>query len=118
MPIVLIISATIFFALRKKIGWTLMTFYLIYMLSGTIYMLYTILTWKERTSSSYIEMSELYSKPSPIPYLISILIFGLTLWGINRVEIRDVFDISDNDALLTIGASIFTSSIFIFGVLY
>ena len=86
-PIVLLPTGLLFFGLRKKIGWILMCVYFTHNIVNAIWIFLPTLGKLQSHS---------------VTYIVIILIFGTTLWLINRNNLKNDFNIDTKIALATI----------------
>jgi hypothetical protein len=96
LPLVLIPTATIFFYLKKKIGWTLFVMFLTY---NSISSIYTLIIMVKMQQSGFSYPSWLF----PTASVGTIFFFIGSLWVICKADIRGVYGISKKAMLNTIG---------------
>jgi hypothetical protein len=110
LPLILIPTATILFWLRKKIGWILLCIYLSYSVVNTIGLI--IMTW-DMQSSGNSALDSLFPVTSPTIYIMTSFFFIGSLWVINKLDLRDVFNIDLKTMIGTIGLTTFISVLMI-----
>jgi len=102
LPVIVPLVATILFWMRKKIGWILISSFLVFTLVSTIWMFYLALQ-RRSTSAQYAEvLEEIFPGPNLSTFFISIIILSGTIWFLNKYDIREVFQISKETSLMTI----------------
>jgi hypothetical protein len=105
IPLLILPIGVFYFWKRNKIGWILMTIFLVYTIINAIAM--CILLW-DSVSEGF---EELFPQANPIIYILIIAIFGATIWVFNQSEFRTKFQINKQTALITIGVSALITSI-------
>jgi hypothetical protein len=88
-PILVQLAATLFFWLRKRTGWLLLTFFCSYSLTEVLYGLYYSIALQFRKEG----LSYLFPTPSPGAYIIAILFYIGTIFAICRHDIRGIYKI-------------------------
>jgi hypothetical protein len=108
LPVILITTAIILFFMRKKTGWILLCFSLVYSSFNTIGLL--ILTWNIKPTGVPL-FDILMPVKSPIEYIMTFLFFGSSLWFISKSNVREVYQIDLRLMILTIGITLLITSI-------
>jgi len=102
LPLIIIPTATILFYMRKKMGWLLLTIFLVYSAASAIGEFILSIIKIIRISI----LGNLFSPYSPITPILSFLFFGGTLWVISKKNIRTIYSISKRTMILAISISI------------
>jgi len=98
LSFIIIPTATILFYMRKKIGWLLLTIYLVYSAVSTIGLF--ILTMKV---NMYPEgPTAIFPQISPTIHILSFLFLSGIIWVISREKIRTIYSIGKRTMVLTI----------------
>ena len=106
LPLLLLPIAVVFFWLRRKIGWILMTTYLTY--SAITGLGLIIMTWNME-ASGIPALDDLFPQTSTTTQVLALLFYGGALWAVAKQEIKDSFNVNSQTALGTIvTASILT----------
>lgn len=103
------------FWFRKKIGWVILTGYIVYSAC------YSIISLIELISIRYPENSpinNLFPSMSPTPILFKIFFFGGILWVLCRIDMRSIYRIEKRAMFITICSSFsFTILLYLFHAL-
>lgn len=106
LPLLLLPIAVIFFWLRRKIGWILMTTYLTYSAINGLGLI--VMTWNIE-ASGITALDNLPPQTSTTTQVLALLFYGGVFWTVTKKEIKDSFNIKSHTALGTIAiASILT----------
>ena len=110
-PLIMFPLTTFLFWKRKKSGWILLSIFLTYSAISAIGLLFINL---DREPSVIPELESLFPTVSPITYIMTIIFFGGSLWLICKENIRNIYTISKQTMLVTIGLPIAVNVIFIY----
>jgi len=122
LPLILLVIGVFLFWKRNKIGWVLMSAYLVYIIVNVTTIIF--LKWKWNRENEFTndllsedflielyEIERLFSQPYLVLYLLFIVIFGVSLWVLCREDIRNEFRIDIKSAWLTVGITILISTV-------
>ncbi|HEX7902919.1 MAG TPA: hypothetical protein VF487_03490 [Chitinophagaceae bacterium] len=111
LPIVTLPVALFTFLIRKKIGWILFTFYLIYLALSSLSSIILILNWRP---SGWYAYDNLFPQPSLMSFIVQLIFLLGILFVVCKSGIRQLFFISKQKMILTISLSIlFTLFLFL-----
>lgn len=102
LPLILLPVATVLFWTRKKIGWILMATYLTYSTISAFGLV--IITWNMEPMG-VSAFDNLFPQASTTTQILTTLIFGGTLWVLNKNEVKENFKINRHTAIGTMAIS-------------
>jgi hypothetical protein len=108
LPPLVISAATLFFYLRKKIGWALLSIYLSCSLASAVGLIIYSLT---REPSPYAAIENLFPSTPTTTQILTILFLVITLWTICRKGVLGIFKIGYKFVAITIGGSVLFSAL-------
>jgi hypothetical protein len=112
IPFIIFPIAIITFWKRKSIGWILFTIFLTSSIVGVLWGLFLAITWKNSSNGFDI----LFPRPSLISFIIHLIFLGGTQFVICKQNIREIFSISQDKLLMTIGITGVLSFFIYYGV--
>lgn len=98
-PLLFLPTTTLFFWLRKKIGWILLGVYLIHSAATNLMLL--LLNWNNQ-SYGIQAFDAIFPQPSSLTYFLSFLFFTGTMWVICKEDLRAIYHINKKTMILTI----------------
>ncbi len=110
-PLIILPVAIFLFWKRKKSGWVLLSIYLTYSTISAIGLFFMSLG---REPSGIPALESLFPTVSPITYIMTIIFFGGTLWLICKEIIRNIYKISKQTMIMTIGSTVALNVVFIY----
>jgi hypothetical protein len=110
-PIVLLPLGAFSFWKKKKIGWTLLIIFLTFSAVETVWMLIQSFTWK---TPRFVGLDNLFPRPNPATFIIQLFFSIGALYVLCKENIREVFCIDRQKAIMTIGLTAFATLILIF----
>jgi len=113
-PIIILPIAIILFWKRTKIGWILLSIFLTY---SAITALGVFLMNLGRQPSGIPALESIFPTVSPIVYIFSLLFFGGFLFLICQIGVRNIYKITKQTMLSTIGLTTIVNLIFIYSIL-
>lgn len=100
LPLVLLLIGTLLFYKKNKRGWLLLTVYVSYAATSALGLLLYALT-AEPLGIPGIDL--MFPMPSVAVQFFSLLVYTASLWTLSKAAIREVYGISKQTLLLTIG---------------
>ena len=100
--IILPVFAILFWR-RKKLGWVLFCICCCYLETTTVF--YFFMELKAHIAERYMAINNLFPLPSAAAALWNIIFFGACLWFICKRSIREVYQVSDQSAVLIAGTT-------------
>ncbi len=98
-PFIIFPIAILTFWKRKKIGWILFTVFLTSSIVGVLWVLFLTINWKPSSNG----FDGLFPRPSLLNFIIQLVFLGGTQFVICKQTIREIFSISEEKLLMTIG---------------
>ena len=111
LPQILLPIATIAFWKRKTLGWILLTAFLTFSAVGAMWLLFQSFYWKP---SGFAGLNNFFPRPSPTKYIIQLLFLVGTIYILSKTNIREVYSIDKQKMGVTIGITVFATSVIIF----
>lgn len=108
VPLFLLPTATAMFWLRKKAGWVMLTAFLIF--SAVESFGATVLSATSEPSG-IPQLDNLFPYVSPVSHLMTFGLFAGGIWLLQKVDIKELYDIDRKTNLITVGiTSLLTAS--------
>jgi len=99
LPYLLLPIATFIFWKRKRIGWILLSSFVVFATVVTLVMLIQSFLWKP---SGYAVFDNLFPRPSTAAYIIPLILFIWTLYVLCKTNIREAFSINNQKTYASI----------------
>lgn len=98
-PYLLLPVSLIAFWKRKRIGWVLLTIFVVFSAVAVLWLLIQSFLWKPSGNSFF---DSLLSKPPVFTTIIQLIFFTGTLYALCKQSVREIFLISENKMIATI----------------
>lgn len=110
-PVLVQITAIVFFWMRKHIGWILLAAFCSYSLVQQLYALYLSITLQ----FGYDGFSQFFPSPPPAAFIISIIFYAGTLLVMKRPDVMEIFkmDKQGKQSAIVLGALVGAFSTFL-----
>lgn len=114
IPVILLPIAVVLFWRRRKIGWILLSIFLMYSALNAIILFFMNLGTQP---SGIPALEEIFPTVSPAVYFMTLLFFGGFLYLICKQGVRNIFKVPKQTMHLTIALTVIVNLIFVYSIL-
>ena len=98
-PLLVLPTAAVLFFMRKKVGWLLTAAFFTYSAISAVALAVLAVSWQP---SGIAALDAMFSPNPIVSYVLAFLLFASTVWGISRENVREIYLISKQMAILSI----------------